>query len=658
MEPVLPAPVNSTTPSPANSCERLRNHGELTTWWAILVLTAVTVGMLVPFLDKPFHIDDPLFVWAAQHIRSNIDEGRNPADFFGFDVNWNGRIQKMHEVTQNPPLACYLLAASSFVTGWDERGLHAVFLIPALGVVLGTWVLARRLCDRPLLAALAVAWSPIFVVSSTNVMCDTLMTCFWVWAVILWRDGVDRESHWRLALAAVLMALATVTKYFGLCLVPLLILDTVIRSRRPWKQFFWLLIPALTAALYEFWTRRLYGHGMLMGAADYATSYYRQKASQHWSVKPVATFAFTGGSLLCLLVYIPRLCRSLWMSAIGVILASTIAVWLHHRNFYYLRPDTNRPASWDITLQAGILTTLGVGVCILILTDLWKVWRDGRGHRSDQSWRAGLADSVLLAAWTGGTMLFAGFINWSVNGRTLLPLVPAAALLMCRRMDWGCQSHAVRLTRGGSLPQPMKRAWIALFRAPPSDWQCLPLVLVAFLTYLIAQADYRLAWSHRLAADEFATILQRIPGLEIEPGKVVPRKLWFAGHWGFQYYMERNGCQAVGFMGPPLNKGDLLAYPVNNSRQTNPSKENYITLRPLKFDLPPWVATHSRSRRAGFYADRWGPLPFVFGDEWQPDPRVAEETRDIHKDVYYLFEVAHTLRQEGIEPENVRPLDD
>jgi hypothetical protein len=30
-------------------------------------LTLLTVAALAPFLAKPFNIDDPLFVWAAQH---------------------------------------------------------------------------------------------------------------------------------------------------------------------------------------------------------------------------------------------------------------------------------------------------------------------------------------------------------------------------------------------------------------------------------------------------------------------------------------------------------------------------------------------------------------------------------------------------------------
>lgn len=73
--------------------------------------------------------------------------------------------------------------------------------LPALGVVGGTYRLAQRLCGRPLLAALATLLTPVFLVSSTNVMCDTLMLCLWVWAVVWWDRGLVQGSAGALAWA-------------------------------------------------------------------------------------------------------------------------------------------------------------------------------------------------------------------------------------------------------------------------------------------------------------------------------------------------------------------------------------------------------------------------------------------------------------------------
>src|SRR4051794_7022760 len=139
------------------------------------LLTFLTLAALAGTLQKPFNIDDPLFIWVARHIQTH------PANPFSFGVNWYGTEWPMAEVTKNPPLGCYYLAAAGTVAGFSELALHGAMLLPAIAVVLGTWRLARRLCPRPFLAGVLVLFSPVFLLSSTTVMCDVLMLAFWVW---------------------------------------------------------------------------------------------------------------------------------------------------------------------------------------------------------------------------------------------------------------------------------------------------------------------------------------------------------------------------------------------------------------------------------------------------------------------------------------------
>ena len=58
--------------------------------------------LLGPFLGKAVHVDDPLFVWAAQQIC------RHPLDFYGFSVNWYGvRASKCaHSASDTSSPAC------------------------------------------------------------------------------------------------------------------------------------------------------------------------------------------------------------------------------------------------------------------------------------------------------------------------------------------------------------------------------------------------------------------------------------------------------------------------------------------------------------------------------------------------------------------------
>ena len=63
------------------------------------------LATLGPFLAKPFNIDDPLFLFLGR-----APDSCHPADPYGSMWNWTGGLP-MWTVTENPPLACYYLAA-------------------------------------------------------------------------------------------------------------------------------------------------------------------------------------------------------------------------------------------------------------------------------------------------------------------------------------------------------------------------------------------------------------------------------------------------------------------------------------------------------------------------------------------------------------------
>lgn len=165
------------------------------------ILTIVTLAFLVPFLNKAFHMDDPLFLWAAKHIQNN------PADFYGFSVNWSGQEKPMYRVMKNPPLTSYYIAAAATLFGFSEMALHTAFLLPAVATILGTYYLARYLTAKPALAAVLTLLTPAFLVSSTNVMCDTMMLSLWVWAIFFWIRGIKNNHNLDLFFSALLIAI-------------------------------------------------------------------------------------------------------------------------------------------------------------------------------------------------------------------------------------------------------------------------------------------------------------------------------------------------------------------------------------------------------------------------------------------------------------------
>lgn len=532
-----------------------------------LTLVLLVLATLAPFLAKPFNVDDPLFLWAARQIQAH------PGDPYGFDLNWYGFQSAMWDVTKNPPLACYYLAVAAAILGWSEVALHFAMLLPAVAAILGTYRLARRLCQRPVLAACTTLFTPVYLVSSTSVMCDTLLLAFWVWAVVLWIEGMESGSSRRLAGAALLVALAALTKYFGACLFPLLFIYSLVLRRRLGRWMIALPIPIALLAAYQWATHALYGRGLLAAAGAYAAD-VRGDAGMARTVAGLTALAFTGG---CLAV-VPLLALWLWRVRVLVgfllfgILAAIVVMWGGAMSDLY--GDFAGTSRMWLELQL-VLWAVG-GACVLALAaeSAWH-WRD--------------APSCLLALWIFGTFLFAGFVNWTINARSILPMAPAVGILLARRLT------------GVPLSDSLSRWTVRI-----------ALVTAAVLALAVARADFLLADSVRESARQTYAEFGHEGGT-----------LWFQGHWGFQYYLEDFGSNAKAIDdGQSPRRGDFLAIPANNTNVGLPNSPEFHAWKTLSFDGPRGISTLSKQVGAGFYASVWGPLPFAF-DSVSPEAVVV-----------------------------------
>jgi hypothetical protein len=186
------------------------------------------------------------------------------------------------------------------------------------------------------------------------------------------------------------------------------------------------------------------------------------------------------------------------------------------------------------------------------------------------------AESALLALWVAGVFWFAAFCNWTVNGRTLLPLAPAVSILIVRRLE------------AANFARP-RRMWVGA-------------ALSAALAWLVAQADFQKAVAVRETAREAARQLQ--------PGD---HTLWFQGHWGFQYYIAAAGARAMDFQRSSLRAGDWIAVPGGNTCIVELHTNAVARAGSLQVPGAAWLTTLNPVGGAGFYASVLGPLPFAFG---------------------------------------------
>ena len=524
----------------------------------VVWVVVVPLLCLAPFLSKAFHIDDTVYLWVAEQIQLN------PLDFYGFSANWYGFDMPMFDINKNPPFVSYYIAVVALIFGFNEVALHFAFLIPAVGISLGTYYLARPYCKIPHLASLIAVATPVFVVSSSNVMSDTMMVFFYVTASALWIRGLEEENTICLLGASILITLAVLSKYFGITLIPLLLVYSLMVKRRMGRWMLFLIIPLAFIGLYQFMTYTLYGKGLLGDAAIYSVS-QRFGNGMQFSIKLLTGLSFMGGCLISSAFFMPFLWtkRNLLWGAVGILFLFVLIEktglpdMLFTENSHSFQP-------W-LKFQFAIYVLSGLHIVLLSITELWR-------NRDAFAW--------LLIFWIMGTFIFASFFNWTINARSIYPMLPAVAVLVTRKLGSGTIS-----------------TWAA-----NKNRMLLPLIPALIITISVGWADASLADCQRKAADVIHEKFRK----DVDT-------IWFQGHWGFQYYMERFGAKPIDFKKSRIAYNDIVVIPSNNSNVLMPDRERFKNTHQFELLPCPWISTMSSTLRSGFYWDGKGCMPYTFG---------------------------------------------
>lgn len=565
-------------PQPSPILERLRP-------WMVIILALL---VLAPFLGKALTIDDPLFVWQAQYLQQNL------LDPFGSQANWFGTPESMLVNVQNPPVTCYWLALAGLVS-WKESWLHLAMLPFPLLAIWGVIQLARRLGADPFWAGLLTLCSVGFLVSATNLMCDIMLTCGIIWSIYLWIKGLDRSNIWILILAAFLAGLTALTKYFGISLIPLLAVYTLIRKREINWSLAPLLVPVAMLVGWHFWTMGLYDVSHILGAAKYTDNF---KKIFSGGDRYFAAVTFLGGCIFWPLIVM--LCR---IRSSGRILFAACA-------FLGVVISTQLSDRYTYPLTTHVLAAVffAAGIAALWLTAEYHI----KNPHNPEAW--------LIALWIWGTIFFMAIVNWTVAARSMLPMIPALAILISMP---GKQAEEKAKHKTHLSVQVQKLLPVKPFAAAA--------ILGLALAVLATWADFDWANSIRRAANEMTAEY-----------KAAGKKVFFQGHWGFQYYMQLAGA-TIQNMKQVVAAPDSVTILPWNSSNTYPQyfmdyfwqfqdKEHYlaaprIPVNNSNIEPQDWrwqIEEHRKERTrsgfyltdegdaAGFYSHILGFLPLAF----------------------------------------------
>ena len=338
----------------------------------LLIVALFVLALRLPFLNQAIQGDDVYYLAEAQHAQIDpLHPKHVQYAFMGRMVDMRGQ--------PHPPLNAWFLALLlATLQDISEIPFHAAYILFSLIAAFSALALARKFSPHPLAATMLFMATPAFVVNGNSLESDLPFTAFWLLAIALYVQAVDRRSSGWLAASMIAMGLAALAAYQAIFLIPILFL-----YGRKWRVAAWATLAApVVLAAWQIFERIGTGAFPATVVAGYMQSYALQALAQ----KLKSAIALTGH--LGWIVF-----PSLWLPPLAAVPVAIGAA------FY----DAS-PLFWgSVSVGAGIL--------------IWCA----------RNWRNFLAQWVLIFFAGAVAVFFAG------SARYLLPIALPIAILATRR---------------------------------------------------------------------------------------------------------------------------------------------------------------------------------------------------------------------------------
>lgn len=544
----------------------------------VALVVIFTLLMTLPFIFRPFHMDDAGFLEFAR-VRQE-----RPLEVALADYTFFGNENPVFIDTHPPLLSSYQALLIRIAGSESETFLHLGFLVFPLVTAVSMYYLSRRFTRHRLLATLLLVGSPGVVVMSHGLMSDLPGLSMWLLSATLYLYGIDRRSQLLMGLCAVAITVGVMISYQVLSIIPLLFVYALVRRELSVLSVLPFALPVSTFVSYFLW------HHSIVGVFP-RLSYGVGSPLAWYSIiqKIVSVSLALGGAM----VFTGALMRVMLRRKLDFAVYMTLLVpmWISMMTQYF---------AGNYTMPSVILSLLFMPVGLLLL---YQIFGDVR-ERLRQPTRRQLANNVFLSLWLSGVLFYVILLLPYASVRYLLPLFPPAILLF------------VRLTES-YMPDNEKLLANILIAA---------VLASSSIALLVAGADYELAQTYK----RFAAVDGRRLGDEAES---TGNQAWYVGEFGYRYYMEQQGFKQL----PEdtlVAEGDLIVQaPLADPRPFSDELGDRIELVEIigyQGEIP--LRVTSFQAKAGFYGHFWGLLPYSLAagnvEEFLVFRVVTEEERD------------------------------
>jgi hypothetical protein len=476
---------------------------------SLLLLASLYTGLNAL---TPLRIDDAAYETYARHI------ARDPLDPYGFAVFWYDVPMRANEVLAPPVLPAYLALARRLVG--ERPWLWKLALWP--WALLLVWALAdlfHRFAPGPrseVVGPWLVVFSPLLL-PTFQLMLDVPALALSLAGLALFLRALERSSGSLAALAGLAAGLAIETKYTGALAPAVMFLAALTRVGRPEgdRPFAPMLLwgaAALTALHlflgWELLVALLYGRSHFLLALSGGSGILGRLGQLEFLFTYLGGLAPAAGLIGLAALGFSR--RFLLLAAGAVGLGFLLIALVGTRFVNDLAPG--KPVVFELAEVVFLL--FGFAGAMVTAAIAWKLWVQDRGPER--------RTTAFLLLWLG--LEVAGYVPLTPfpAARRVLGVGIVLALIVGRLASRTCVTPERRQT----------------LRALAAGGIALGLVYFAL--------DWRGAWVHREAAARAAHWLE---------GRGEGR-VWYVGHWGFQYYAERLGARpVVPLYDPPEDDG-------------------------------------------------------------------------------------------------------
>jgi len=538
-------------------------------------LPLVLLGLLVlatslPFVNKPFHIDDSAFLEIAQNILIHpLDPFQGKVALVDRDLQIfreRGVEPNTFAGMSHPPLVPYFMAAVITITGGiSEWTLHTGAILFLLICVFSAYWIANKFTEHALIATLFFATSPLLMVISQDLMTDIPMLGFTNLALILFILGSDREKRSWILLAGVAASLAILSRYVALSVLILFFAYSLL-NRKGWRDP--ILATFITLLCLIPWTiENLRHHGaihFLASTQHYAFFYQNGSfALKDALLKMIGDCAALGGTSILAFVLILFLIPSV-RNFVQAFVSIAIAVL-----FVFANPFGLPLADYSYAQLIFVVLFFGAGLALIVMAISFSI-RQARSQPYEKR------NAQFLLFWLMFNLVAAVFVLPFGTGRYILPILLPLILILVRQYE--AEAQSIRVHR------------IAI---------AIVLVLTLAGGMILCVGDYLFASAYKNYAASFR---------QSHPGRV-----WFIGEWGFRYYMMSEGAQYLVSTDDRPARGDVIVKAeMCGYNWVSPSvapRVERVTRNEIACTFP--IRILNNAAKAGFYSAGYGLLPYA-----------------------------------------------